>query len=103
MDYVLFDFELDVLDFVDESESAEGDTYNKASKIQRHDTVVDGSKETKKNSKAPKKKQYVLFVGNLPYSVTKEDVVQHFNSTGVFQVIVGLGRKPYFVVFVAFN
>ena len=83
--------------FVDESDFAEDDTCIKACKIPRKDTAVSGSQETKSNSKAPKKKQYVLFVGNLPYSVTKDDVMQHFNSTGVFQGIVDLGNPPKFV------
>jgi len=42
----------------------------------------DESNVAKNNSKKSKKKQYVLFVGNLPFSATKDDIMQHFNSTG---------------------
>jgi hypothetical protein len=34
------------------------------------------------HTKLQKKKQYVLFVGNLPFSATKDDIMQHFNRTG---------------------
>jgi hypothetical protein len=40
--------------------------------------------DVKKQHIKPKKtKQYVLFVGNLPFSATKDDIMQHFSSTGM--------------------
>ena len=42
--------------------------------------------ETEMEPSVHSPKKYVLFVGNLPYSVTKEQVEEHFKKTGIYHI-----------------
>ncbi|XP_065168739.1 uncharacterized protein [Atheta coriaria] len=45
-------------------------------------SVVKKAEENKGQPKSPKKTRYVLFVGNLSYGTTEEDIKEHFQKTG---------------------
>ncbi|CAE1311379.1 NOP6 [Acanthosepion pharaonis] len=47
----------------------------------RNNSCVSVNSPTSKHNK-PVKKAYVVFVGNLPYAVTKEQLEEHFRKTG---------------------
>ena len=44
-------------------------------------SCISANSPTSKNNK-PVKKAYVVFVGNLPFEVTKEQLEEHFRKTG---------------------
>ena len=44
--------------------------------------------QSEKMVRKRKKKYYVLFVGNLPYDVTKEDLQEHFKRTGTMKPVL---------------
>ena len=62
------------------------------------------SKSKSENSLEEKKTletKYVLFIGNLPYSVTKENLEEHFRKTGInipLYVSTTVTRKSFFLL-----
>lgn len=63
----------------------------KAKKLKLEDETklqTDDSKDKSdtKTSQKKKKKAYILFVGNLPYTVTAEEIREHFSKTGSFHL-----------------
>ena len=42
--------------------------------------------ENLQKTKGSKKNYYIVFVGNLPFSVTKEDIVEHFQHNGIYRI-----------------
>lgn len=45
--------------------------------------VIPGEEELNPPEREKKKRRYILFLGNLPITVTREDVVSHFEKRGV--------------------
>lgn len=42
-----------------------------------------GNQGTTNKAKTAKKKRYILFLGNLPSTISKDDIISHFNKRGV--------------------
>lgn len=58
---------------VEDEEESEDDEEDETDNVQSAE-----KKESNKAEGEPKKKRYVLFVGNLPYSITSEELKKHF-------------------------
>ena len=62
------------------------DKHERRTKAPKMCDVIPGTDEpqrTESSKKSAGKKRYILFVGNLPYTASSEDVVGHFEGKGV--------------------
>lgn len=62
----------------EESEDDDEDDENENEKVKTNNVQLKKGKERNTNEGEAKKKRYVVFVGNLPYSVTSEELKKHF-------------------------
>nr|XP_012141928.1 PREDICTED: nucleolin 2-like [Megachile rotundata] len=62
----------------DEDEDEDEDDENENEKVKTNNVQPKKGKESNTNEGEAKKKRYVVFVGNLPYTITSEELKKHF-------------------------